>query len=102
MPSVFWASLVFDSFIFFFFSFRLAEEHKARGNEAYKAGKYDEACQQYTKAIFHNPNCATYWSNRSAALMMLQKYSSALEDCAQAIKLDESFMKVSIKSSAHT
>lgn len=57
---------------------------------------YEEAREHYTKAIFHNPNCATYWSNRSAALMMLQDYTSALDDCTQAIKLDETFTKVGI------
>lgn len=65
-----------------------------KGNTAYKAGRYEEACEHYTKAIHHNPNNATYWSNRSAALMMLQDFSSAIDDCAQAIKLDEAFTKV--------
>lgn len=73
---------------------RLAEEHKLKGNAAYKTGLYQEASEHYTKAIFHNPNCATYWSNRSAALMMLQDFSSALDDCIQAIKQDETFTKV--------
>ena len=73
---------------------RLAEKHKFKGNAAYKVGSYTEACDHYTKAIYHNPNSATYWSNRSAALMMLQDYTAALEDCTQAIKLDDSFTKV--------
>ena len=76
------------------YSYRLAEEHKLKGNAAYKAGRYQDACDSYTKAIFHNPNCATYWSNRSAALMMLEDFASALDDCTQAIKLDESYTKV--------
>lgn len=76
----------------------LAEDHKLRGNAAYKTGMYEEACENYTKAIFHNPNCATYWSNRSAALMMLQDYTSALDDCTQAIKLDETFTKVYLRA----
>lgn len=73
---------------------RVAEEHKLKGNVAYKAGRYEEACQHYTQAIHHNPNSATYWSNRSAALMMLHKFSEALDDCTQATKLDESYTKV--------
>ena len=76
--------------------FRLAEEYKLRGNAAYKTGLYSDACEHYTKAIYHNPNCATYWSNRSAALMMLQDYTSALDDCSQAIRLDENFIKVCV------
>jgi tetratricopeptide (TPR) repeat protein len=77
---------------------RLAEDHKLKGNAAYKSGKYEEAYKHYTQAIFHNPNCATYWSNRSAALMMLQDYTSALDDCTQAIKLDETLTKVGASS----
>lgn len=73
---------------------RLAEEHKMLGNAAYKNGVYESARDHYSKAIYHNPNCVTYWSNRSAALMMLEDYSSALDDCTHAIKLDESFVKV--------
>ncbi len=80
-----------------FSPFRLADEHKLKGNAAYKAGHYDVARHHYTQAIFHNPNCATYWSNRSAALMMMHEYTSALDDCTQAIKLDETFTKVSLE-----
>ena len=76
--------------------FRLAEDHKLKGNAAYKSGMYEEAREHYTKAIFHNPNCATYWSNRSAARMMLQDFTTALDDCTQAIKLDETFTKVNM------
>ena len=74
--------------------YRLAENNKIKGNLAYQAGRYEEAYELYSKAVFHNPNYAMYWSNRSAALMMLEKFSAALEDCTQAIKLDETYIKV--------
>ena len=89
------AVLVNPPYTHYFLWSRLADEYKVKGNAAYKCGMYEEAQQHYTKAIFHNPNCATYWSNRSAALMMMQDYVSALDDCTQAIKLDETFTKVS-------
>lgn len=75
---------------------RLAEENKLKGNVAYQSGRYKEACDLYGKAVYHNPNCAMYWSNRSAAQMMLENFSSALEDCTQAIKLDETYVKVGV------
>lgn len=84
----------FFTVVLFTASLRLAEEHKSKGNAAYKAGRYEEARECYSRAIFHNPNCATYWSNRSAALMMLEDYGSALDDCTQSIKLDEAYTKV--------
>ena len=41
------------------------------------------------------PTVATYYGNRSAAFMMLGIYDKALEDAQSAIKLDETFLKVS-------
>lgn len=64
-----------------------------RGNAAYKEGEYTEARELYTKAIYHNPNNAGYYGNRSATLLMLEEYQSALEDAITSIKLDEQFIK---------
>ena len=46
----------------------------------------------------HNPNNASYYGNRAAALMMLEKYSSALEDAVRSTQLDENFVKGIFKS----
>ena len=73
---------------------RLAEARKNDGNAAYKAGLYEEALTLYSQAVYHNPNSAVYYSNRSAALMMLDRYQEALDDCTQAIKLDDTYVKV--------
>ena len=66
---------------------------KLSGNEAYKEGDYGEACELYTKAIFHNPGNAGYYGNRSATLLMLEQYQRALEDAVKSIALDEEFLK---------
>lgn len=70
-----------------------AERYKQLGNASYKEGEYAEALEFYTKAIFHNPNNAGYYGNRSATLLMLEKYQRALEDAVKSIKLDERFVK---------
>lgn len=72
---------------------RTAERYKQLGNASYKEGEYAEALEFYTKAIFHNPNNAGYYGNRSATLLMLEKYQRALEDAVKSIKLDERFVK---------
>ena len=41
----------------------------------------------------HNPACASYYGNRSAAYMMLEDYRKALADAQQSISLDEGFVK---------
>ena len=40
------------------------------------------------------PKNASYYGNRAATLMMLFRYREALEDSQQAVRLDNSFMKV--------
>ena len=44
-----------------------AEEHKAAGNDAFKAGDYLKAAAAYTKAIKADPANHVYYSNRSQA-----------------------------------
>lgn len=41
------------------------------------------------------PKNASYYGNRAATLMMLCRYREALEDCQQAVRLDNSFIKAS-------
>lgn len=40
------------------------------------------------------PKNASYYGNRAATLMMLCRYRDALEDCQQAVRLDNTFIKV--------
>ncbi|XP_071545032.1 uncharacterized protein [Panulirus ornatus] len=72
---------------------RLAERKKNEGNEYYKNKEYREALKLYTQAIDLCPDCAAYYSNRSACYMMLGKYYEALNDAREAVRLDTSFVK---------
>lgn len=72
---------------------RLAERKKNEGNELYKAKDYREALKLYTQAIDLCPDCAAYYSNRSACYMMLGKYHDALNDAREAVRLDTTFVK---------
>ncbi|CDH53530.1 dnaj homolog subfamily c member 7 isoform 1 [Lichtheimia corymbifera JMRC:FSU:9682] len=70
-----------------------AEEVKAKANEQYKGGHYNEAVRLYSEAIELSPNTATYYANRAAALTMLGKYKEAADDCRTATSLDPSNIK---------
>jgi len=74
-------------------------EFKEKGNQMYKACKYEEAVNAYSKAIEAEPKEATFFGNRAAALLMLKKYDEALEDCRQAIELDSAFVKGYVRGS---
>lgn len=64
-----------------------AEEVKEQGNTAFKAKKYTEAIESYTKAIDMNPGEPSYLTNRAAAYMALKRFRPALSDCQQAATL---------------
>jgi len=57
-----------------------ASDLKTKGNQHYSSKKWEEAITFYTEAIELNPADATYYSNRSACYMALQKYDEALFD----------------------
>lgn len=74
----------------------LAEEYKNKGNEFFKANKYPEALEQYTKAIELNPT-AIYYSNRAITNIRMEQFGAALQDAEEAIKLDPNYTKVHLR-----
>mmetsp|Transcript_38757 Transcript_38757/g.51066 ORF Transcript_38757/g.51066 Transcript_38757/m.51066 type:complete len:586 (-) Transcript_38757:388-2145(-) len=65
----------------------MAEEWKAKGNEALKAKDFDQAIECYSKAIELDGSNHVYYSNRSAAYLSKGDAEKALEDgdrCIQA------------------
>lgn len=71
-----------------------AEACKQAGNKFYKAGQYEKAIAEYTKAIEANPQSSTYLSNRAAAYMTAGRYIEALEDCKSADELEPNNAKI--------
>ncbi|EHA8586841.1 Inactive TPR repeat-containing thioredoxin TTL3 [Cocos nucifera] len=61
------------------------EELKEMGNEEYKKGRFAEALALYDRAIVMNPEVASYWSNKAAALMGLGRLLEAVGECKEAI-----------------
>ena len=70
------------------------EVAKAAGNKFYKAGQYDKAIEEYTKAVEASPQTSTYLSNRAAAYMAANRYAAALEDCKLADELEPNSAKI--------
>ncbi|KAF7789780.1 hypothetical protein EIP86_000726 [Pleurotus ostreatoroseus] len=64
-----------------------AEKEKEQGNVAFKAGKFYDAVEKYTRAIELDSGEPTYLTNRAAAYMALKKFRPALADCQQAANL---------------
>ena len=66
---------------------QFAEGYRQMGNEAFAAGRYEEAMDAYTQALKLDPNSAKLYSNRSGALAALGRYDSALADAERCVTL---------------
>jgi len=69
-----------------------ADEAKAEGDAAFKAGDFDGAVKHYTEAIEAVPNEVLY-SNRSGAYAKLSNYKNALLDANKCIDLKPAWAK---------
>ena len=73
-------------------------QHKrAAGNEAFKAGEFQQAAVAYTQALALEPTdpelLAALRCNRSAAFLKIGRYDQALLDCDLCIELNPSYAK---------
>jgi len=70
-----------------------ADKHKTDGNELMKQEKFNEALEQYNKAIEIDKSNAVYYCNRAAAYSKLSDFTNSIEDCKNALKIDPSYGK---------
>eukprot|EP00921_Rhytidocystis_pertsovi_P011057 GHVQ01017816.1.p1 GENE.GHVQ01017816.1~~GHVQ01017816.1.p1 ORF type:complete len:549 (-),score=83.33 GHVQ01017816.1:1872-3518(-) len=75
----------------------LAEQHREKGNEFFKAGDYPNAKKEYDEAQRRCPTDAKVYANRSAVLSKLGEFPSALKDCDKALEIDPAFVKCWIR-----
>uniref|UniRef100_A0A4W3HQL7 DnaJ homolog subfamily C member 7 n=1 Tax=Callorhinchus milii TaxID=7868 RepID=A0A4W3HQL7_CALMI len=70
---------------------------KEEGNSAFKEGSFDKAYGLYTEALKIDQNNiktnAKLYCNRGTVGSKLNKMPQAIEDCTNAIKLDETYIK---------
>lgn len=66
---------------------------KLMGNENYKEGRYEEAIVLYARAIDQDPSKASYYSNKSAALIGLGRLIEAVFDCRVAIRINPMYQR---------
>ena len=70
-----------------------AEDCKAAGNAAFKAGDFDEAIRQFTSAIELDPTNHVLYSNRSGAHAAKAEFKEALLDANKCIDLNKDWAK---------
>lgn len=68
-----------------------AESFKNKGNDAFKAEKYEEAISFYSKSIKlaekDSRDLATYLKNRAAAYLKTKEYEKVIADCTKALQI---------------
>jgi len=70
-----------------------AEASREDGNSAFRAGKYREAVDWYTKAIELESAKAVAYSNRAMAYLKLECFAEAESDATEALELDSKNVK---------
>jgi len=69
------------------------EELKEKGNAAFGKGNYLTAITQYTSALARDPNNHVLYSNRCAASLKLEKWTSASLDADRCIQIKPDWPK---------
>nr|KAF6455692.1 DnaJ heat shock protein family (Hsp40) member C7 [Rousettus aegyptiacus] len=74
---------------------------KEDGNKAFKEGNYKLAYELYTEALGIDPNNiktnAKLFCNRGTVNSKLRKLNDAIEDCTNAVKLDDTYIKAYLR-----
>ena len=60
---------------------------QAKGNDFFKAGKYADAIDMYTRALEQEPVAAVY-CNRAFCHIKLENFGSAILDAGETLKID--------------
>ncbi len=63
-----------------------------QGNGLVKAEKYEEAIENFDKAIEENPALSKAWNNKGVALVSLGRFENAITCFSEAIKIDQQYV----------
>lgn len=74
----------------------MAEQEREKGNEAFRAGDYEEALEHYNTSIQMNSNIITY-NNRAITYIKLQRYEDALNDCNVVLSIEYTNIKALLR-----
>lgn len=77
-----------------------AEAAKEEGNAAFKRGDWANAVGHYTQAVEFDPHMLPALNNRAMALLKLERWQEALEDCQTVLGMQPSNVKALLRAAA--
>ncbi|ESQ31358.1 hypothetical protein EUTSA_v10003869mg [Eutrema salsugineum] len=72
-------------------------EARFRGNELFKAGRFEEACAAYGEGLDHDPRNSVLLCNRAACRSKLGQFEKSVEDCSAAISVRPRYRKARLR-----
>ncbi|KAF8089307.1 hypothetical protein N665_0510s0020 [Sinapis alba] len=72
-------------------------EARFRGNELFKAGRFEEACAAYGEGLDHDPRNSVLLCNRAACRSKLGQFDKSVEDCTAAITVRPGYRKARLR-----
>ncbi|KAJ0242063.1 hypothetical protein HA466_0213850 [Hirschfeldia incana] len=72
-------------------------EARFRGNELFKAGRFEEACAAYGEGLDHDPRNSVLLCNRAACRSKLGQFEKSVEDCTAAITVRPGYRKARLR-----
>jgi stress-induced-phosphoprotein 1 len=71
----------------------LAEEHRLKGNEHFKKGKWPDALKEYEEAEKRDPKNIKVIGNKALCYLKLMEPMLSIKECDKCLKLDPKFVK---------
>ncbi|KAH0850727.1 hypothetical protein HID58_095287 [Brassica napus] len=68
-----------------------------RGNELFKAGRFEEACAAYGEGLDHDPRNSVLLCNRAACRSKLGQFEKSVDDCTAAISVRPGYRKARLR-----
>lgn len=76
---------------------RLVAEARLRGNNLFRAARFDEACVAYGMGLQYDPYNSVLLCNRAACQVKLNHFDKAVEDCTVALGVRPSYSKARLR-----
>lgn len=70
---------------------------RSRGNEFFKAGRFQEACAAYGEGLDHDSRNSVLLCNRAACLSKIGEFDRAVEDTSAALAVRPSYTKARLR-----